>query len=117
MIVGCFFLFLFVFISANNNASPKDGVQWRKRGSSQCNGSTGGGICGVDVGLCSGGGAGDGEDGGGGTMGGADGKAASGPDQLEGSGSIEDDTLHLKRRVGLISGVALIVGTMIGKKK
>lgn len=92
-------------------------MQWRKRGSSQCSGSTGGsgGICGVDVGLCSGGGGGDGEDGGGGTVGGADSSATSGPDQLEGPSSIEDDTLHLKRRVGLISGVALIVGTMIGK--
>lgn len=68
------------------------------------------------MGLCSGGGAGDGEDGGGGAMGGADGTAASGPDQLEGSGAVEDDALHLKRRVGLISGVALIVGTMIGRK-
>lgn len=64
------------------------------------------------MGLCSGGG--DSEDGGSGAVGGADGKAASGPDQLEGPGSIEDDALHLKRRVGLISGVALIVGTMIG---
>nr|CAD7591705.1 unnamed protein product [Timema genevievae] len=35
-------------------------------------------------------------------------------DQLERSGSAEDDALHLKRRVGLFSGVALIVGTMIG---
>lgn len=65
------------------------------------------------MGLCTAGG-GDGEDGGGGTVG-TDGSAASGPDQLEGPGSTEDDTLHLKRRVGLISGVALIVGTMIGE--
>ncbi|XP_067004507.1 b(0,+)-type amino acid transporter 1 [Anabrus simplex] len=35
-------------------------------------------------------------------------------DQLEGTDAAEDDTLHLKRRVGLFSGVALIVGTMIG---
>lgn len=35
-------------------------------------------------------------------------------DQLEGTGAVEDDSLHLKRRVGLFSGVALIVGTMIG---
>lgn len=99
---------------ANNNASPKEGAQWRKRGygGEQCNGN--GGLCGVDVGLCSGGGGGggsDGEDGGGGA---ADGSAASGPDKLEGPGAAEEDTLHLKRRVGLISGVALIVGTMIG---
>lgn len=33
---------------------------------------------------------------------------------MEGSGPTENDALHLKRRVGLISGVALIVGTMIG---
>lgn len=34
---------------------------------------------------------------------------------LEGSGSTPNDIVHLKRRVGLFSGVALIVGTMIGK--
>lgn len=34
---------------------------------------------------------------------------------LEGSGSTPDNAVHLKRRVGLFSGVALIVGTMIGK--
>lgn len=67
------------------------------------------------MGLCSGGGDGSEDGGGGGTVGGADGSAAAGPDQLEGPGSAEDDALHLKRRVGLISGVALIVGTMIGK--
>ncbi|KAI8429758.1 hypothetical protein MSG28_000305 [Choristoneura fumiferana] len=33
---------------------------------------------------------------------------------LEGSDSAQDDPVHLKRRVGLFSGVALIVGTMIG---
>lgn len=33
---------------------------------------------------------------------------------LEGSGSTPNDIVHLKRRVGLFSGVALIVGTMIG---
>lgn len=35
--------------------------------------------------------------------------------QLEGSDAAADDPVHLKRRVGLFSGVALIVGTMIGK--
>ncbi|KAJ8680627.1 hypothetical protein QAD02_016414 [Eretmocerus hayati] len=33
---------------------------------------------------------------------------------MEGSDPEKDDSLHLKRRVGLVSGVALIVGTMIG---
>ncbi|KAL5276026.1 SLC7A9 family protein [Megaselia abdita] len=33
---------------------------------------------------------------------------------LEGRGSTQNDSIHLKRRVGLFSGVALIVGTMIG---
>ncbi|CAB3384908.1 Hypothetical predicted protein [Cloeon dipterum] len=33
---------------------------------------------------------------------------------LEGQGAAKDDALHLKRRLGLFSGVALIVGTMIG---
>lgn len=41
--------------------------------------------------------------------------AGPGGDQLEGTDSIKDDPLHLERRVGLFSGVALIVGTMIGK--
>ncbi|XP_061498886.1 b(0,+)-type amino acid transporter 1 isoform X1 [Anopheles gambiae] len=35
-------------------------------------------------------------------------------DALEGPGSAQNDAIHLKRRVGLFSGVALIVGTMIG---
>ncbi|XP_055549322.1 b(0,+)-type amino acid transporter 1 isoform X2 [Wyeomyia smithii] len=35
-------------------------------------------------------------------------------DSLEGTGSAQNDLIHLKRRVGLFSGVALIVGTMIG---
>lgn len=30
--------------------------------------------------------------------------------------STKNDTVHLQRRVGLFSGVALIVGTMIGNK-
>jgi len=41
--------------------------------------------------------------------------AGPGGDKLEGTDAIEDDALHLKRRVGLFSGVALIVGTMIGE--
>ncbi|XP_069698634.1 b(0,+)-type amino acid transporter 1 isoform X6 [Periplaneta americana] len=40
--------------------------------------------------------------------------AVPGGDKLEGADAVEDDALHLKRRVGLFSGVALIVGTMIG---
>uniref|UniRef100_A0A182N4W8 b(0,+)-type amino acid transporter 1 n=1 Tax=Anopheles dirus TaxID=7168 RepID=A0A182N4W8_9DIPT len=35
-------------------------------------------------------------------------------DALEGPGAAQNDAIHLKRRVGLFSGVALIVGTMIG---
>ena len=36
-------------------------------------------------------------------------------DVLERRDSVPNDSIHLKRRVGLISGIALIVGTMIGK--
>lgn len=36
---------------------------------------------------------------------------------LEGGGPAPDDAVNLQRRVGLLSGVALIVGTMIGKRK
>lgn len=87
---------MFCFIVAgNNNAFPKEGLQWRGR-NGLCNGNGGGGD--------------DGE--GGGSI---ESSAATGTDQLEGSGPIENDALHLKRRVGLISGVALIVGTMIGR--
>ncbi|XP_017775722.1 PREDICTED: b(0,+)-type amino acid transporter 1-like [Nicrophorus vespilloides] len=88
----------------NNNASPKEGLQWRGRNS-------GGGL---GLGQCNGecNGSGDGEAGGGHHQ--ENGAAGQGPDKLEGSESIENDTLHLKRRVGLVSGVALIVGTMIG---
>ncbi|XP_031339644.1 b(0,+)-type amino acid transporter 1 isoform X1 [Photinus pyralis] len=75
----------------NNNGFPKEGLQFRGR-STNCNGD----------GFI------DGEGGG------VEESATAGPDKLEGSGSTENDTLHLKRRVGLISGVALIVGTMIG---
>ncbi|XP_014488144.1 PREDICTED: b(0,+)-type amino acid transporter 1-like isoform X3 [Dinoponera quadriceps] len=48
------------------------------------------------------GGVGDDEDGGGGSGG------------VEGTDAEENNAVHLKRRVGLVSGVALIVGTMIG---
>ncbi|KAF2894538.1 hypothetical protein ILUMI_11632 [Ignelater luminosus] len=75
----------------NNNGFPKEGLQFRGRST-----------------LCNGDGCGDGEGGG------LEDSATAGPDKLEGPGSIENDALHLKRRVGLISGVALIVGTMIG---
>lgn len=40
--------------------------------------------------------------------------AVTGGDKLAGSDTIADDAVHLKRRLGLFSGVALIVGTMIG---
>lgn len=48
---------------------------------------------------------GDDEDGGGGGGG------------LEGTDPEENNSVHLKRRVGLVSGVALIVGTMIGNDR
>lgn len=90
-----------LFFSGNNNAFPKEGLQWRggKCNNNLSNGGTNGGS------VCD-----DGESGGC-----IEGSAAAGTDQLEGSGPTENDALHLKRRVGLISGVALIVGTMIGK--
>ncbi|KAF5301585.1 hypothetical protein FQR65_LT08890 [Abscondita terminalis] len=75
----------------NNNGFPKEGLQFRGRNTS-CNGDgfiEGEGGC-------------------------IEESAGAGPDKLERSSSIENDALHLKRRVGLISGVALIVGTMIG---
>ncbi|KAG6447621.1 b(0,+)-type amino acid transporter 1-like isoform X2 [Manduca sexta] len=53
----------------------------------------------------------DAEDGTAGAL--TDGNANPG-DKLEGPGAAPDDPVHLKRRVGLFSGVALIVGTMIG---
>ncbi|CAH2068491.1 unnamed protein product, partial [Iphiclides podalirius] len=53
----------------------------------------------------------DAEDGAAGAL--ADGNLNPG-DKLEGSDAATDDPVHLKRRVGLFSGVALIVGTMIG---
>ncbi|XP_013167118.1 PREDICTED: b(0,+)-type amino acid transporter 1-like isoform X2 [Papilio xuthus] len=72
-----------------------------------CNGSTREG--GVVWRGCSGGC--DAEDGAAGAL--TDGNLNPG-DKLEGSGAAPDDPVHLKRRVGLFSGVALIVGTMIG---
>lgn len=48
---------------------------------------------------------GDDEDGGGGGGG------------VEGTDPEENNSVHLKRRVGLVSGVALIVGTMIGSNQ
>lgn len=94
---------MFNVVSGNNNASPKEAhIQWR--GNRLLNSGNSNGITTVD------GGGGE-EEGAGGT----EGTGSTGPDQLEGSGTIENDTIHLKRRVGLISGVALIVGTMIGK--
>ncbi|XP_014237123.1 b(0,+)-type amino acid transporter 1 [Trichogramma pretiosum] len=45
---------------------------------------------------------------------GNDGDGGGGPRGLEGPDPEKDDPVHLKRRVGLVSGVALIVGTMIG---
>ncbi|CAH1173450.1 unnamed protein product [Phaedon cochleariae] len=99
----------------NNNASPKEGqIQWRgsRRTLNDDPTAVGGGL---RNGCPGGGGDEGGQDGGGGQRGAADGAAAAaGPDQLEGTGSIADDAIHLKRRVGLVSGVALIVGTMIG---
>jgi hypothetical protein len=104
--LATFAVSMLVSLSGNNNASPKDGVQWRgnRTSNGQCNGTG----CGLRFsGLAA-----DGEGGGG--FNGSEESAAAGPDQLEGPGSIENDTIHLKRRVGLVSGVALIVGTMIG---
>lgn len=48
--------------------------------------------------------------------GGGDGEiAGNGKNMLARKLSTKGDTLYLERRVGLFSGVALIVGTMIGK--
>lgn len=47
---------------------------------------------------------------------GEDGEAAgNGKNMLARKLSTKGDTLYLERRVGLFSGVALIVGTMIGE--
>lgn len=42
--------------------------------------------------------------------------ASNGKNMLARKLSTKGDTLYLERRVGLFSGVALIVGTMIGKQ-
>ncbi|XP_063242895.1 b(0,+)-type amino acid transporter 1 isoform X2 [Bacillus rossius redtenbacheri] len=84
---------------SENNVPSKDGVHLRSNGA--VNGTAGAGN-----------GAADGT-----FTGEADAMsevAVSGGDKLEGADAAEDDALHLKRRVGLFSGVALIVGTMIG---
>lgn len=93
-------------ICGNNNVQSKDGIQWRgnKGGSSASENGCGIGRNMYRTGSAS---SGDPEEG-------AEGTSAGGGDQLEGPCSIKDDTIHLKRRVGLFSGVALIVGTMIG---
>ncbi|XP_060524207.1 b(0,+)-type amino acid transporter 1 isoform X1 [Cylas formicarius] len=89
----------------NNNGCPngkEGGVQWRgSRGSATLNG--------CHVGSLRNGGLGGEGDAYAGTE-----EGPGGPDKLERSGPTENDPIHLKRRVGLISGVALIVGTMIG---
>nr|CAI5817480.1 unnamed protein product [Callosobruchus analis] len=102
------------WFKGNNNASitipAKEGLasraQWRGNRAAST-GSTGtggtGGDAGGDGGHCNGGTPQDGGEAG-----------TKGPDQLERTGSTQNDSLHLKRRVGLVSGVALIVGTMIG---
>lgn len=91
-----------IFCGNNNsctNLHKEGGVQWRgSRGSTTLNGNAGIGF-------------GSGDKGGG--PGGPEGPG-TGPDQLERTGPTENDPIHLKRRVGLVSGVALIVGTMIG---
>lgn len=81
----------------------KEGIQWR--GNRITGGAATGGEFGGN-GAC--GGIEEGEKG-------AETPSAGVRDKLEGPGTAEDDTIHLKRRVGLFSGVALIVGTMIGK--
>ncbi|ENN74488.1 hypothetical protein D910_03886 [Dendroctonus ponderosae] len=90
--------------SGNNNSSPnllkEGGVQWRGSRGSIVNGSAPSGFRGGDqernfyehnVE-----------------------NSIAGCNQLERSRATENDPIHLKRRVGLVSGVALIVGTMIG---
>ncbi|XP_076250633.1 L-type amino acid transporter sobremesa isoform X1 [Rhynchophorus ferrugineus] len=89
------------YSTGNNNGCnvlKESGIQWRgSRG-----GSTANGLNGIGYGLDQRNGSGCQEG------------TGAGPDELEGPGPTENDPIHLKRRVGLVSGVALIVGTMIG---
>jgi hypothetical protein len=93
-----------VVVTENNVSGNKDGgAHWRGGGGSNIangNGHT------VTVGDAAGGGETDAS---------KSEVAVTGGDKLEGTDAVEDDALHLKRRVGLFSGVALIVGTMIGE--
>ncbi|KAK7793926.1 hypothetical protein R5R35_011856 [Gryllus longicercus] len=94
-----------------------EGAEWRGRrgragsGASSGSGSGGGSGCVGGAGGCLGAARGGAAL----AAGAPGGDAGDDPsDQLEGPGAAENDPLHLKRRVGLFSGVALIVGTMIG---
>ncbi|CAG9765135.1 unnamed protein product [Ceutorhynchus assimilis] len=95
--------------SGNNNSRPNllkeaGGVQWRGSRGSTVNGSaTGNGGIGAGFRADPDRGFYDQNVG-----------AVTESNQLERSRSTENDPIHLKRRVGLVSGVALIVGTMIG---
>lgn len=92
-----------IVVSENNVSGNKDGgVHWRGGNSNIANGNGHA----VSVGDATGAGETDAS---------LSEVAVPGGDKLEGTDTIEDDALHLKRRVGLFSGVALIVGTMIGK--
>lgn len=48
---------------------------------------------------------------------GAEGQAEGKPPGVEGGKPAPNDAVNLERRVGLLSGVALIVGTMIGESR
>ncbi|XP_049781978.1 b(0,+)-type amino acid transporter 1 isoform X1 [Schistocerca cancellata] len=74
-------------VYTENNVSGKDGLQLRN----SSNGSASNGEAGALSEL-----------------------SGTGGDQLERPSPTANDTVHLERRVGLFSGVALIVGTMIG---
>lgn len=92
---------MFYFLG-NNNSGPnllqEDGVQWRGSRGSAINGSAGSGFrTDQDRGFYD-----------------HNVDSITESNQLERSRSTENDPIHLKRRVGLVSGVALIVGTMIG---
>ncbi|XP_044756183.1 b(0,+)-type amino acid transporter 1 isoform X1 [Coccinella septempunctata] len=88
-------------LRGNNNLVSKEGIQWR---GNRITGTATGGEFGGNGGC---GGTEEGEKG-------TETASAGVRDKLEGQSTAEDDTIHLKRRVGLFSGVALIVGTMIG---